>query len=115
MQQKILGYTLLAIGIIAILFTALSVYNVFSGKIQPISVIKEEALFSPPTTGESPNLLQMAGISGSTMSFIINLSFHLIFSGFIINVAFKIAQIGVGLVRPIVVDLNTVKQKEKKT
>ena len=115
MQQKILGYTLLAIGIIAIFFTALSVYNAFLGKTLPISVIKEEALFIPAATGESANIFQMSGISGNTMSFIINLSFHLIFSGFIINVAFKIAQIGVGLVRPIVVDLNTVKKKENKS
>ena len=114
MQQKILGYVLLAIGILTILFTAFSVYNVFSGKTPPIQIIKENTLFGPTGGGESPTILQMSGISEESMVFIINLSFHLIFAGFVLNVAFKIAQIGVGLVRPIVVDLNTIKQKEKK-
>lgn len=115
MREKVLGYVLLAIGIITILFTAFSVYNVFSGKTPPIQIIKEGTFFVPASSGESPNILQMSGISENSMSFIINLSFHLIFAGFILNVAFKIAQIGVGLVRPIVVDLNTIKQKEKKS
>lgn len=115
MQQKILGYTLLVIGIVIIFFTAFSLYNVFLGKTPPIGVIKEEMLFTSAGSGGTPNLLQMSGISGETMTFMLNLIFHLIFSGFILNVAFKIAQIGVGLVRPIVVDLNTVKKKEIKS
>ena len=103
MENKIIGYLLIAAGILVIFFTAFSVYNVFVNKAAPINIVSEETLFGLKS-GE-PAALEALNISSSSLSYFVNLSFPLLFAGFLINVGFRIASLGTMLARPIVVDL----------
>ena len=103
MENKIIGYLLIAAGILVIFLTAFSVYNVFVNKAAPINIVSEETLFGLKS-GE-PSALEALNISPSSLSYFVNLSFHLLFAGFLINVGFRIASLGTMLARPIVVDL----------
>lgn len=103
MENKIIGYILIAVGVLIIFLTAFSVYNVFVNKAGPINVVSEETLFG--LKSEGPSALDALNISPSSLSYIANLSFHLLFAGFLINVGFRIASLGTMLARPIVVDL----------
>jgi len=103
MENKIVGYLLVAVGVLIIFLTAFSVYNVFAKNAQPIKIVNEETLFTLKN-GES-SALDALNVSPSSLSYVFNLSFHLLFAGFLINVGFKLASLGTMLVRPIVVDL----------
>lgn len=103
MENKIIGYILIAVGILVIFLTASSVYNVFVNKAAPINIVSEETLFG--LKSEGPSALDALNISPSSLTYIVNLSFHLLFAGFLINVGFRIASLGTMLARPIVVDL----------
>lgn len=103
MENKIIGYILVVVGILVIFLTASNVYNVFVNKAAPINIVSEETLFGPKSEG--PSALDALNISPSSLSHIANLTFHLLFAGFLINVGFRLASLGTMLVRPIVVDL----------
>lgn len=103
MENKIIGYLLVAVGVLVIFLTAFSVYNVFVNKTAPINIVSEETLFGQKSDG--PSALDALNISPSSLSYLANLSFHLLFAGFLINVGFRLGSLGTMLARPIVVDL----------
>ena len=63
----------------------------------------EETLFDQKSN--EPSALDALSLSPSSLAYLVNLSFHLLFAGFLINVGFRIASVGTMLARPIVVDL----------
>lgn len=114
--EKIIGYLLLLIGLSVIVFSAFSVINVFKGRSQPYN------LFSLPAI--SMNLSKLAGqpvppeanleqelVAADIINKPTNLIAHLLFMGFITTVGFKIAQLGIMLVRP--VKVNVIGRKEE--
>ena len=103
MENKIIGYILIAVGVLVIFLTAFSVYNVFVNKAAPINIVSQETLFGLKSEGASA--LDALNITPSSLAYLANLSFHLLFAGFLINVGFKVASLGTMLARPIVVDL----------
>jgi len=111
MSEKIVGYVLLFAGIAIILFSAFSVYGVFSKKVDPIQFF---------TIGSVPVEIPIAGqnvdkgIDGTGISIPmeviknpLNSFAHLALMMFIGGVGFKIASLGTMLVRPIVVKLKS--------
>ena len=103
MENKVIGYLLIAVGVLVIFLTAFSVYNVFVNKAAPINIVSQETLFGLKSEGASA--LDALNITPSSLAYLANLSFHLLFAGFLINVGFKVASLGTMLARPIVVDL----------
>lgn len=110
MTEKILGYALLTIGILIILFSAYSAYRVFTKQQEPIQLFNFNAIsldigkLIAPTLTSSPDLSQEL-VSPEMINGPLNLSAHLLLMGFISSIGFKIASLGVMLIRPIVVKL----------
>lgn len=106
MENKIVGYLLVVVGVVIISLTALNVFNVISKKAEPISFTKSESFFEE-AKGSGTSALSMLNISSKEIIYLINLSLHILLAGFFINVGFRLASLGVMLARPIIVDLQT--------
>lgn len=112
MSEKIIGYTLLACGILVILFCAFNVYFVFTKQAQPIQLFNFPAVsfdigqsLGVPTAATKPTELVSADMLNQTS----NIFAHLFLMGFLASIGEKLAALGVNLVRPIVI-----KAKEEK-
>lgn len=106
MPEKIIGYTLLLVGVFIIAWSAFDVYSVFTKKKKPV------ALFNFPA--QTLNLNEITGqtslpkteiISAGVINETVNLISHIFIMGFVLNVGYKISSLGVTLVRPIEVKL----------
>ena len=106
MTEKIIGYLLIIIGVFVIFLSGLNGYQILTKKTQPIQILNLK--------GININLSQTTGIkqppvdliSAKDLNNTLNFFVHLAVLGFFLNVGFKIASLGVNLVRPI-----TIKQK----
>lgn len=125
-DTKIIGYTLLSMGIFVIVFSGMNVYQVFTRQATPIN------LFNFP--GITVGLDQLAGAelpaaqrqqlkeSGNSVEIIpadvlnqtSNLIAHLFLMGFIGGVGAKIGKLGVYMIRPIRVILRNEDGKKAK-
>lgn len=115
MNGKGLGYFFVFIGIMMIIGSAVGVFLVFSGRYQPFQVFS-----LPPITldlsglmqAENPDItdvpqanLETELIKSDVLNMPLNLLASILFMGFLLNVGFKIATLGVQLIRPIKVTL----------
>ena len=132
MTERVVGYVLLAVGIVIILATAASVIMVFTGSAEPIQIFNFEGiglnasdLFGGDMSPEQAAALrqmtegqQMELISPEILNETSNLFAHLFLMGFISTVGFKLASLGTMMVRPIVVkvkEANANQQTPKQT
>jgi len=113
---KVTGYVLLVLGIAGMLGSAASVFLVFTRQSQPVQ------LFHLPSF--SVDLSQLSGysypgeekqatsstelFSASAMNDIANLSAHFILMGFLVSVGYKVASLGIQMLRPIEVQLRSI-------
>lgn len=119
MREKVIGYSLLTVGILIILYSAFSVYSVFNKKQNPVDVFnlpgisldlsglvggdlspEEKALMKEKNVNTRAEL-----ISPEVLNTPLNYTFHILFMGFIASIGFKIANLGTLLIRPIKVNL----------
>ena len=119
MKEKVIGYSLLTVGILIILYSAFSVYSVFTKKQNPQDVFNLPGIsldlsgfvggdLSPEERAamEKSNVNTKAElISPEVLNTPLNYTFHILFMGFIASIGFKIANLGTLLVRPIKVNL----------
>lgn len=113
MDQKIIGYILVAIGLAVIIFSAFSVYNVFTKKARPIELfhfdsvsISATALMSPDMAAKIPagqevpkiDILPADMINPTT-----NILAHLFLMGFMVSIGYRVSMLGVQILRPVVV------------
>jgi len=107
MTEKLIGYLLLVIGVVVILVSAFSVYQVLTAKAQPAVFVKPgPSVLNIPITvapGLPPvniplELDKILPVMSLTNTFI-----HLMLMGFLVNVGFRLASLGTSLVRPIVI------------
>lgn len=121
MAEKITGYLLLLIGITIIVLSGYSVYSVFTKQSQPVKLFNfngisinvgqivmgnlpaDVAQFAPKN--QSPQTTEI--ISPQMLNDSSNIFAHYILMGFIASLGFKLASLGVMLIRPIVVKLRT--------
>lgn len=120
MSEKITGYTLVIIGIIIILFSGFSVYQVFTAKEKPVDLFHFQGislnLGSLLGSGEGLSAEQQAAlerqkaqikpqeiVSGELLNVSSNFAAHIFLMGFIASIGYKIASLGIQFVRPIVV------------
>ena len=121
MGEKVLGYILIALGVIVMLLATFSVYQVFTNKSQPVNIFNlpgisidmSDLVGSDLSSEEMAQLREQKSlktdlISPEIINKPLNLIAHILFMGFILNVGFKVAALGVGLVRPINVKLGKV-------
>ena len=113
MSEKVIGYILLGLGIGAILFSVLNVYQVLTKRIQPIDLFSFESVsldFSKLADQADENAdLKQELLSSDKLNKPLNITAHLFFMGFVASTGFKIASLGTQLLRPIKVEL---KEKE---
>lgn len=108
MSEKVVGYSLIAFGLLAILLPALSVILVFTGNSEPVRVFSFEGIginANDLVGGQLPTNQQIELISPNILNDTSNLIAHLFLMGFISTIGFRIATLGTMLVRPIVVKL----------
>lgn len=101
MTEKIVGYVLLIVGLISIVFSAMNVFFVFTGQAQPGELFN----FSPVSVALAPGTKPVELVSARELNQTTNLTFHLLLMGFLAGAGQKIASLGVQLIRPIVVKL----------
>ena len=113
MSEKIVGYILLFAGIAIILFSAFSVYGVFSKKADPVQFFTIGSVpIEIPIAGQNVDKgVDEAGINIpiEVIRDPLNSFAHLALMMFIGGVGFKIASLGTMLVRPVVVKLKSKK------
>lgn len=118
MSEKVTGYLLLFVGIVVIIFSAFSVYSVFTKRSKPIELFSFSGISLDPSSLlpsdlplEARQLMQQQNTKKVEMfpaemiNGPINTYAHLFLMGFIASIGFKLAQLGTLLVRPIVVHL----------
>lgn len=139
MPEKVTGYILIIIGIVAIILSAFSVYQVFTKKSQPVKLFNFKGISLDPSqlinqdlaqnlpTNFPPEALELLNqqnrpltkpaeiISPELLNDSSNIFAHLFLMGFIASVGFKLASLGVMLVRPIVVKLKAKEITTEKT
>lgn len=123
MSEKIAGYILLVIGILIMLAGALSVYKVFTKEQAPIQLFNYpgisidtsqmlssslppelQSLVINPTQKKTGPAPKTELISSVMLNETANLTAHFILMGFFINLGYKLASLGVNLLRPVVVN-----------
>lgn len=110
-SEKIIGYLLLLTGIIIILYAVINIYQVFSGKATPIELFASDGISLDLAAIVGEGKLPSEGnfkteiISPDILNTSLNIFAHIFFMGFIVNVGFKIANLGTLLIRPINVKL----------
>lgn len=137
MSEKVVGYLLLFLGLGVILLAGFNVWQIFTKKIKPVQIFNFSGISinsgqtttmaggidTTGLTAEEVGLLQemikqetaktplkMEVIPGDTLNQTTNLFAHVILMGFVASIGYKIAGLGVLMLRPIVVKL-----KEQKT
>jgi hypothetical protein len=121
MTEKILGIILLFTGILIMFVSGWNLYEVFTKHAQPVRVFSLRGISIDPTQLVAGNLppqvaQQMkTNPSGSTpmeifpaesLNAIINLMAHVILMGFIASIGYRLASLGVQLIRTLVVKYN---------
>ena len=128
MSEKIIGYILIVLGIIIISASTYSAYSVFTKKAQPVELFSFQpigidtnqllgsslppefaGLMQKQTNASKTEIVPAALINDSS-----NIFAHLLLMGFLASVGYKLASLGVMLVRPIVVKLKAKEINTKK-
>lgn len=126
MTEKVVGYLLLIIGIAVIGLSTFNVYQVFTRQILPIQLFNFAAPQIDFTQIISSSLPQELAavvrnspaqkqeiISAAMINDPFNITAHLFLMGFIAGAGYKLASLGVMLIRPIVVKVKEQNQTPK--
>lgn len=108
MTEKVIGYTLLIVGIVLIVISALSVYLVFTNNAQPYTFMPPGPVvfdLQLPADKNSSSMVHVPVDLSKIMPIapLTNIFLHLVLMGFIASAGARLAGIGVNLVRPIVI------------
>lgn len=117
MSEKVVGYVLLAVGILIIAITAINIISVFTGNVEPVQLFNFEGIGinTKELVGDAMPVAnqELDLISPDMLNDTSNLFAHIFLMGFISTVGFKIASLGTMLVRPIVVKVKEANAPEK--
>ena len=109
--DKIIGYTLLILGIILLLFSIYEMVTVYTGNASPPNLFKISDV-SLPTDQTGTNVTV---IEGAQISQLPNLFFWFILMGFVMFAGGKISSLGVSLIKDIKVEVQNSLQAPKET
>jgi hypothetical protein len=109
-MEKVIGYMLLATGVATIIFTLFSVYRVFTNQTPPVQLFDFSSINID--LGRALNLpvapdqdLSQELVESDMINHPMNIFAHLLLMGFVSTIGFKLASLGVMLLRPIKVHL----------
>ncbi|HLB61043.1 MAG TPA: hypothetical protein VJL83_05565 [Patescibacteria group bacterium] len=130
-NERVLGYLLMGFGVGIMLFTAVSMYRVFTGKTPPVQLFNLPAItldlsaatpqvdtstlppelqeFFPQPPKETTNKPAEI-LSADIINFSSNIFAHIMLMGFIASIGFRLASLGAMLVRPVVVKLRGIEE-----
>lgn len=114
MRNKIIGITLLGVGVLIMFFSLYSVFGVFKGTseayplfdLPPITLDLSNLAGGDVSPESSPDALKTELVGAEVLNEPLNLFAHLLLMGFVANVGFKTASLGVQFLRTIKVKLN---------
>ena len=118
-SDRIIGYILFVAGILIILYSAFSVYRVFTKGFEPVRLfdfqgigLDASSLIGSDLSTEQKALLNQSGaqskleiIPANLINQTSNVMAHLLLMGFLASVGYKIANLGILMLRPVVVKL----------
>jgi len=128
--EKIIGYSLLSVGILLMIFSTFQIISVFTGKAKPIPLFSMEAPTKSTNTNtksqkQTPaelaqkiqtdpfSLLQQSGglpvpelIDPAVLGRMLNLIVYYLIMQFLLGLGFKLSSLGVGLVRPLKINVD---------
>ena len=96
--ERIVGYVLLALGIVVMVFAAIQIVMVFTNKANPI-----EFFTSDDAGGSSLPIPQL--VDPELLNNVLNMVVYFLIMNFLLGLGFKIANLGVQLVRPIKIEV----------
>jgi len=99
MTGKIVGYLLLVTGLGVILFAVLSGYSAFAKKSIPLKFFNLAGISIQ--ANKQAGIPAMEIVPKTTINEVANLAAYLALMGFLINAGYKVALLGVGLLRPV--------------
>lgn len=106
--NKTVGYVLIFVGILIIIYSAWNVYNVFTGHGQPYDLfsLKSVSVDLGKVTGQTGNAnLNQELIGSDVFNKPLNYTAYVILMGFLSTVGFRIATLGVYLARTLKVNV----------
>ncbi|OGM23659.1 hypothetical protein A2865_00230 [Candidatus Woesebacteria bacterium RIFCSPHIGHO2_01_FULL_39_17] len=120
MTEKVIGYMYILTGTVLMALALVSIYMVFTNKGNPVDIFNLPGI-SIDLSSVAPDVpqgqqdketavetgLKTDLVAPEIINSPLNIIAHVIFMGFILNVGFKIASLGVQFVRPIKVNLRT--------
>jgi hypothetical protein len=111
MTEKIFGYVLIIVGILAILYSSMSVYDVFTKKASPANLFSFPGISLDPAqliAGANlpqgvtlPTSAKMEIMTPDMINTTSNIFAHVVLMGFLASAGLKLATIGTQLVRAI--------------
>ncbi|MDI6820113.1 MAG: hypothetical protein QMC89_04325 [Candidatus Hodarchaeaceae archaeon] len=104
-DDKIVGYVLLAVGLVMILFAVRSMYGVYTGADPPPSVIRVSDVKFPVPSEEGQPREEVLLISGDQASKVINMGLWSVLMLFVASAGAKIGGLGVKMAREIKVEV----------
>jgi len=119
LSDRVVGYILFLAGIIIILYSAFNVYKVFTSSWEPVGLfnfqgigLDASSLIGSDLSPEQRALMNQSGaqtkleiIPASLLNQTSNVMAHLFLMGFLASVGYKIASLGILMLRPVVVKL----------
>lgn len=103
MSEKITGYLLLLGGLVIMFYSAYNIYQVFTKQTQPIQLFAGQGISVEIPGSQTPSEL----VSADYLNYTSNLTVHYLLMSFLVSVGFKVSSLGVLLLRPIEVKLQS--------
>lgn len=103
MSEKVAGYLLLVSGLVLAGFSAFSIYQVFTKQAGPVKLFDSPAVKVELLAGSPPVEL----MSADTLNTVSNLTAHYFLMSFLAMIGFKVSGLGIQLLRPIEVKLQS--------
>ncbi|MCL4429306.1 MAG: hypothetical protein M1167_01005 [Chloroflexi bacterium] len=100
-SEKIIGYALLTLGLILLLFSIFEMVNVYTGGAAPPKLFNFSDISLP--TGQDGSSVSL--IQGAQVSQLPNLFFWFVLMGFVLLAGGKIASLGVSMIKDIKVEI----------
>ena len=117
MSEKVTGYIMLAVGVLIMALCVVNILLVFTKRVQPVQLFNYQGIsldIGSLTGADQLSALQNQKstpakgtelISGAMLNDSSNFLAHIFLLGFISGFGFKIASLGVQLIRPVVIKL----------
>jgi hypothetical protein len=100
-SEKIIGYALLLLGVILLLFSIVEMVTVYYGYAPPPKLFNLQDISLPGDNGSNISLIQ-----GTQASQLPNLFFWFLLMGFVLLAGGKIASLGISMIKDIKVEIS---------